>query len=583
MELKNHSNAIKLLARIFDHKVSTEAVIPYYPQKIACDEGCSISQPFPRSSPEAQGISSAYLRQYLSELNSDASLDMHDILVLRNGHVISEGWFGPRRKDLWHICYSMSKSVTVLAIGMLIDEGKLSLDDRLVDIFNMRSGILRLLKASFTVRHLLTMSTGVAFNEAGSVSEEDWQAAYLESVSLFETGSRFSYNSMNTYMLSCIVKELAGMDIDDYLAPRLWEPLGITAHHWERSPTGISKGGWGLYIHAEDAAKLGQLVLNGGRWNGKQLISEEFIQQATSFKITVPESCGDFNYGYQIWVGRNQNSFLFNGMFGQNVIGYKDTGVIIVSNAGNDELFQQSNFFTITRKYFGPEYAPGDKLAEDPLELKNLRDLESSLYLSRKTAAYSFSQRLKLKKQLSRLWGRSWRFSRTDASSVGLLPLFSQALQNNYTRGLRSLSFSGSKYSLTAEFAEADETHRVSVGFFAPEYSTIVCHGEPYIVGCMGRFATDENGRLVLILDIAFCETVSDRTVKLYFSDDGSVEAAFTERPGKQYLFYSIDNFLESASKKRIIEQLTTRADPSYLHYKIQQVLEPVITGTPGK
>ena len=580
MERKNHSNAVRLLARIFDRRVSTETIIPYYPQKVACAEGHVISQPFPRTSPESQGVSSAYLHQFLSELEAETSLDMHNIMVLRNGHVISEGWFGARRSDLWHISYSLTKSVTALAIGMLIDEKKLSLDDRLIDIFNMRSGILRLMKSSFTVRHLMTMSTGVAFNETGSVTEEDWHAAYLESVSLFETGSKFAYNSMNTYMLACIVKEVSGLDVDDYLMSRLWEPLGITQHHWEKSPSGISKGGWGLYLYPEDAAKIGQLVLNGGVWNGRQLISKQFLDEATTFKIATPESCGDFNYGYQIWVGRNQNSFLFNGMFGQNVIGFKDTGILIVSNAGNDELFQQSAFFTILRKYFGPEYMPADPLAENPAELKKLRELESSLYLSRKKADFTFTQKLKLKKQLSALNGKRWSFSKETAASIGLLPLYSQALQNNYTKGLSSIGFTSGKYTLEVEFAEADETHKIAVGFTHPEYSAIVCHNEPYHVSCFGRFATDENDRPVLILDVAFCETSSDRTIKIYFRPDSRIDVSFTERPGKEYLYSGIENFLEAAAKKRIIEQLTSKADPGYLHYKIQQALEPTITGT---
>lgn len=579
MERKNHSNAVRLLARIFDPKVSTETIIPYCPQKAVCTEGHTISQPFPRTSPEAQGISSSHLQAFLAELESDTSLNMHDIIIARNGSIISEGWFGARRSDLWHISYSMTKSVTALAIGMLIDEKKLSLDDRLIDLLNMRSGILRLIKGSHTLRHLMTMSTGVTFNEAGSVTEEDWQAAYMEAVSLFEVGSKFAYNSMNTYMLACIVKEVSGLDVDDYLMSRLWEPLGITQHHWEKSPDRISKGGWGLYLHPEDALKIGQLVLDGGMWNGKQLVSREFIDEATTFKIAAPESYGDFNYGYQIWVGRYQNSFLFNGMFGQNVIGFKDTGILIASNAGNDELFQQSSFFTIVKKYFGPEYAPEDSLAEDPAALKKLRDLEASLYLSRKKADYSFTQRLKLKKQISSVSGKSWNFAREVGASVGLLPLCSQAMQNNYTKGLRSLKFSGSKYSLTAEFIEADETHKISIGFTQPEYSTIVCHNEPYVVSCFGRFTTDENDTPVLVLDVGFCETASDRTIKVYFRTDGRIDVSFTERPGKQYLYYGIDVFLEAASKKRIIEQLTSKADPGYLHYKIQQVIEPTITG----
>ena len=183
---------------------------------------------------------------------------------------------------------------------MLIDEGKLSLNDKIVDIFADRLNKLnKFTHRNITVRHLLTMTSGIVFNVAGSVTENNWVKCFFESFLVSEPGKHFNYNSMNTYMLSAIVKTVSGHGLCEYLRPRLFEPLGIRNFYWEKCPMGIEKGGWGMYILPEDMLKIGQLLLNGGVWNGKRLISQEWIDAATSAQAAAPKSIGDFNYGYQ--------------------------------------------------------------------------------------------------------------------------------------------------------------------------------------------------------------------------------------------------------------------------------------------
>ena len=114
----------------------------------------------------------------------------------------------------------------------------------------------------------------------------------------------------------------------------------------------MKRGGWGLYILPEDIAKIGQMVLDGGRFDGKQIVPEDWIKQQTTAQANPPKTLGNYDYGYQTWVGRNEKSFLFNGMFGQNVLGFFDSGVLLVSNAGNNELFQQSNYYEIATRFF---------------------------------------------------------------------------------------------------------------------------------------------------------------------------------------------------------------------------------------
>ena len=233
----------------------------FEPQKEAFGDFASPETYFPRVVPESEGISSEKLTQMLRELAAARHTDMHHLLVLRNGHVICECNFAPYRSGIWHATYSMCKSITGMAAGFLISEGKLSLDENVYDIFEKRNGLLqKILRPNLTVKHLLTMKSGVQFNEMGVVSGNDWVDSFLNAPVKGTPGEAFEYNSMNTYLLSAIIQERTGMKMVDYLRPRLFEPLGIRKVFWESCPAGITKGGWGLFLCPEDAAKLGVML-----------------------------------------------------------------------------------------------------------------------------------------------------------------------------------------------------------------------------------------------------------------------------------------------------------------------------------
>ena len=302
----------------------------FAPQKEAFGDFASPETYFPRVTPESEGISSEKLTQMLRELAAARHTDMHHLLVLRNGHVICECNFAPYRSGIWHATYSMCKSITGMAAGFLISEGKLSLDENVYDIFEKRNGLLqKILRPNLTVKHLLTMKSGVQFNEMGVVSGNDWVDSFLNAPVKGTPGEAFEYNSMNTYLLSAIIQERTGMKMVDYLRPRLFEPLGIRKVFWESCPAGITKGGWGLFLCPEDAAKLGVMYVNGGKFEGKQIVPAEWVAASTSVHATPPEKMGKYGYGYQVWMEERPGSFAFNGMLGQNVLGYPDTGVVI--------------------------------------------------------------------------------------------------------------------------------------------------------------------------------------------------------------------------------------------------------------
>jgi CubicO group peptidase (beta-lactamase class C family) len=494
------NSSISLIRHIFDSRTSTVPRIETVPEKPAFIDR-PIGSPFPRATPESRGIPSGLLADYFRALAENKTLDMHSVTVVRDGAVVAETDFGAHDRRVWHITYSACKSITGLAVGMLVDEGKLALSDKVIKLLEARAPRLSLLTMKdLTVSHLLTMTSGVGFNESGAVTETDWVRGYLESTLHGEPGTKFNYNSMNTYMLSAIVREVSGQNLTEYLRPRLWEPLDISEVFWETCPMGIDKGGWGLYIRQEDFAKIGQLVLQGGEWNGKRLVSREWIDAATSLQVKTPASYGDYNYGYQTWVSRRGDAFLFNGMFGQNILGYKDSGIIVAVNAGIDELFQHSDFYTITGKFFGRAFEKS--LPEDEKARRELQNLLDSLDAKKagKTAKRGFMRKDKgLPEECAALDGKKYYVHSPNRASVGLMPLLMQAFQNIYTKGVVSLAFSAEaeKFFMTVE--EGDGSYKLPVGFGTPEYTELNLYGEPHRVGVLGRFARDEDDRAVLI------------------------------------------------------------------------------------
>lgn len=297
----------------------------------------------PRSAPQAQGVSSAAIQGFLDAAERDVH-HLHSVMLLRHGHVIAEGWWDPYGPRYPHMLFSLSKSFTSTAIGMLTAEGKLSVDDPVLGFFPDEapaapSGRLRAMR----VRHLLSMSTGHAEEplrgSGGRQGVVNWARAFLEHPIEHEPGAHFLYNSAATYMLSAIVTRLTGTRMLDYLQPRLFEPLGIADPTWETSPQGIDTGGWGLSVTTEDVARFGQLYLQRGAWNGERLVQEAWVDQATSRQIgngPSPNPDWEQGYGYQFWRCRH-DAYRGDGAFGQFcvVMPAQDAVVAITSGVQN--------------------------------------------------------------------------------------------------------------------------------------------------------------------------------------------------------------------------------------------------------
>jgi CubicO group peptidase (beta-lactamase class C family) len=297
----------------------------------------------PRTSPEAQAIPSEAILKFVE--TAEAKIDaLHSIMIVRHGSVVAEGWWTPYRKDAPHMLYSLSKSFTSTAVGLAINEGKLSLDDPVLKFFpeDAPPDPSANLKA-MRVRDLLSMSTGQHGTDVDPFpfqSEESLTKRFLSLPIAHKPGTHFWYNTAATYMLSAIVQKVTGQKLIDYLGPRLFVPLGIQNPTWEESKQGVAMGGFGLKITTEDIARFGQLYLQKGAWQGKQLVPSSWVETATSRQVSNgsnPESDWEQGYGYQFWRCRH-GVYRGDGAFGQFCVVMPEHDTVVAITSGTRDL-----------------------------------------------------------------------------------------------------------------------------------------------------------------------------------------------------------------------------------------------------
>jgi CubicO group peptidase (beta-lactamase class C family) len=293
----------------------------------------------------------------------EAKQDLHSIMVVQHGNVIYQKWLSEGEQNKPHVLHSVSKTFTSAAVGLAISEGKLKLTDKLVSFFpdKLPAEQSDNLKA-ITVRDLLTMNCGHDTDPTRIIrnaDEGDWIKAFLAYPVEHQPGTFYCYNSLGTYMLSAIVQQVTGEKVVDYLYTRLFEPLHIDKPQWDESPQGINTGGWGLYLKTEDLAKMGQLILQGGKWNGKQVLPADYVaemqkpqvpcvpasvkpQQAAELGLTKENSDWVQGYGYQMWRCRH-NAFRADGANGQYIIIIPDKDAVVVTTANIGDMQAEIN------------------------------------------------------------------------------------------------------------------------------------------------------------------------------------------------------------------------------------------------
>lgn len=331
------------------------------------------AESLPRSTPEEQGISSKAIQQFLEA--ADKINTLHSFMLLRHGKVIAEAWWKPESPDKPHILHSLSKSFTSTAVGLAIAEGKLKLDDHLLQFFpnDAPADPSDNLKA-VTVLDLLTMSGGHDTEPKAGTNGPSVKT-FLAHPFVHKPGTHFQYNTMGTYTLSAIVTKVTGQTVLDYLEPRLFEPLGIEKPRWDASPEGFSLGGYGLYLRTEDIAKFGQLYLQKGKWNGRRLIPKSWVKQATTRQVPNDKEGHskmgpDWLQGYcfQFW-RCTHNAFRGDGAAGQFCVVMPDQDAIVAVTAETGNMQGELNaIWENLLPAFQSEPLPNDVAAQDKLK-----------------------------------------------------------------------------------------------------------------------------------------------------------------------------------------------------------------------
>ncbi len=589
MELRSNLKLLNYARKFLLNDTENILPFPVRPQKPR--PAGRLPDPLPRVTPREAGVPAQALTELFRGL-AGKDCGTHACMVLRDGKVVAEGGFAPYTTSLWHVTHSMCKSITGTAIGMLIDENLLRLDERVCDIFPEKCSLLtsRRMRA-ITVRQLLTMTSGASFKETGAVLETDWVKGFIDGDVLFEPGSKFDYNSMNSYMLSAIVKKKTGQGLTDYLRPRLFEPLGFGDAAWETCPQGIEKGGWGLYIYLEDIAKIGLMYMNKGLWtmpdgSQKRILSESWIAEATK-PDTVHENGEE--YGFQLWPHSIDRTYLFNGMFGQYVIIAPEHRLVIAVNAGAGNLFTHSRTYTSACAFVKALAGAPVPLAADPeaearlaFTLSHLRFGEPipEMPAAQKTPWYVRLQSMlrpprpapaqsPIPDGARPALAKSYAFEKNRA---GLLPLILGCMEDSYTKGVSRAAFEQSGDALTLVWTEGGVEYRIPIGFDAARECSLNIGGNVWAVGALGRFTTDEDDQIVLKLSLCYLESSSTRLLKFIFSDDGRLTLKCDETPGL---------LLAMQSMADTVRNLPAGADwfkdLDYMQYLIRRVCVPVV------
>lgn len=308
----------------------------------------------PRATPSSQGVDANGIDRFLDTVQADG-LELHSLMVLKNGKVIADAAWSPYRLDVPHMQHSSAKSWTATAVGVAIGDGRLRLDDRVLDFFpEHRPAQVSANLAAMTVEDLLTMRTGHRSGISGGEwrgSSESWIRLFLAEPVPDRPGDAYMYNSASSYILSAIVTKATGRTAHELLRERMMDPLGMSALTWDLSPEGYNTGGNGISCTTEDMAKFGQLYLQGGLWNGQRILPEEWVREATRNQVRevwlgeldgkrylrpdgpIDPALKRPGYGYQWWMTAD-GGYYASGLFGQMCLVWPSLNAVVVTTAG---------------------------------------------------------------------------------------------------------------------------------------------------------------------------------------------------------------------------------------------------------
>lgn len=539
-----------------------------------------------RISFQSAGVSKQAVTRLIAELENDWKIHLSGFGMLLDGKLVCEYYPEYNIPVCRHVSFSLSKSVVAMAVGIAEEQGIINIDEKLCDIFSSHSGIfMKRGMKNVTIRHLLTMTAGVTFDELSSFFSMDWRLSYMGSDLGFEPGSDFAYNSLNTYMLVAAITKRSGKKFIDYINEFLLYPMGIHDVTWDKCPQGIEKGGWGMKLSVPDMLKLGQLYLDSGSWMvqgvRRQLVPEKWVRESLSCHVPLQDNRMLRGYGYHIWLLAN-GAFLYNGVFGQNVYVHPDRRLVIAMTASAYALFPDGKPVACLCRFSENDMNFRRDKTKDVLKKmlfsREADDLSVRLYSPKKRAGVHSENRLsqserKNMQQLVPYLERTYCF---DEYASALVPLSTQVLYSNYMTGIAQIRFSMEQGCPVMHATDDGVTYHIPLGFGEKAYrqQTLVVNGKEYRISTHCMLSLNAERRLMLEAQIYFPEETADK--KLVFLFDGSeLELHASETPD-MIRFAGLLIGEKRMLRTRRLEQINI---PNYMKYKLRRLVAPTVIG----
>jgi CubicO group peptidase (beta-lactamase class C family) len=272
----------------------------------------STSDGWTTSNPAAEGIDAAEMNRLLDDIRTGSFPGIDSMVVIRHGRLVMEGYFNGYGRDSLHDLRSTGKSFTSALAGIAIDRGAMNIDDKISQLlpgFDSHANMSDF-KRNITVEHLLNMSSGLECsdwnplspgNEEKMYKTNDWVGFTLDLPMVDEAGAFTSYCTGGVVVLGAVIAQRTNSDLDDYADTYLFGPLGITESRWRMGPDNKPTGGGGLWLRPRDAAKFGQLYLNGGVWNGVQVVPAAWVERSKQSEVLLINATDRIRYGLLWW------------------------------------------------------------------------------------------------------------------------------------------------------------------------------------------------------------------------------------------------------------------------------------------
>ncbi|MCC8022543.1 MAG: beta-lactamase family protein [Clostridiales bacterium] len=505
-------------------------------------DGGAHEKSLPRAAyPEEAGVSSGAVLRLL-EAFEESGLELHSLMILRHGKVAFECWRKPYGPDIPHMIYSFSKSVTATAVGFAIDEGLFSLESKLYEFFPEFLENPSPYAKELTIRHLLTMTSGMNIDVMQSKDRDDWVGDFLHSKFKYQPGTVFHYTNENAYILSVLIHKLTGQTLREYLTPRLFEPLGIDVPFWETDPQGREAGGWGIQWRTEDSAKFMQCYLDGGKFAGVQVIPAWWAEEATSKQVSNADNYKEdskVGYGYQFWRCRLPNTFSCRGMFCQQGVAMRDYDACLVYTGSDAD--EQKPFDVLYDHFPDGFLEDAEEAGVDFEAVEALRNKAAQLSLPQPPA----SKRSTLERELNQETIRVLPQPLLNAVKMptSFLPVVITQMTHDKAGHIDNIQFQFQKSQAYLTWEEAGARNQIPVGL-----DGTYREGEVHLAGfrfttvSYGYWASPESFTVV----IRPLESCSSRIFTFHFRAGGRVLITQASTPSTQSIAANLTKLAEA-------------------------------------